>query len=135
MRLPCLAPLSALWDRAPQERCCPASAHEPVRASPLATTCGTGPHGGDIPQVAPLPEALGVQPQQRPSGERQDLGCARAVFGPFATAAQWRRWDGGSVVSPRAVWCWGHMAGQPPWSPSRRRGPPLREITGRRPRR
>ena len=78
---------------------------------------GRGPHGGDIPQVAPLPEALGVQPQQRPSGERQDLGCARAVFGPFATAAQWRRWDGGSVVSPRAVWCWGHMAGQPAMEP------------------
>ena len=58
---------------------------------------GRGPHGGDIPQVAPLAEALGVQPQQRTRGARQDRGCARAVFGPLATAAQWRRWDG-------AVW-------------------------------
>jgi hypothetical protein len=48
---------------------------------------GRCPHGCAIPQVAPLDEALGVQPQQRTSGDRQCLGCACAVFVPFATAA------------------------------------------------
>src|SRR6266851_4402761 len=47
---------------------------------------GRCPQGCTIPQVAPLDEALGVQPQQRTSGELQHLGCALAVFMPFATA-------------------------------------------------
>ena len=45
-------------------------------------------------QVAPLDEALGVQPHQRTSGELQSLGWALAIFVPFATAA---RWLGGTV--------------------------------------
>jgi len=53
-----------------------------------------------------LDEALGVQPQQRTSGELQLLGCAFAVFVPFATAAKLLGWYCGGVVSPRAVWCW-----------------------------
>src|SRR5262249_33936282 len=36
---------------------------------------GRCPRGCDIPQVAPLDEALGVQPHQRTSGELQALGC------------------------------------------------------------
>ena len=48
--------------------------------------------GGAIPQVAPLAEALGVQPQQRTSRELQCLGCALAVFVPFATAARLLGW-------------------------------------------
>src|SRR2546430_473653 len=72
---------------------------------------GRCPHGCDIPQVAPLDEALGVQPYQRTSGEIQFLGCALAVFVPFATAARLLGWYGGGVVSPRAVWCWVQAAG------------------------
>jgi hypothetical protein len=53
---------------------------------------GRCPHGCDIPQVAPFDETLGVQPQQRTSGELQCLGCALAVFVPFATAARLLGW-------------------------------------------
>ncbi len=53
---------------------------------------GRCPHGCAIPQVAPLDEALGVQPQQRTSGELQHLGCALAVFVPFATATRLLGW-------------------------------------------
>jgi len=72
---------------------------------------GRCPHGCDSPQVAPFDEILGVQPQQRTSGELQFLGCALAVFVPFATAARLLGWSCGSVVSPRAVWCWVQAAG------------------------
>ncbi len=72
---------------------------------------GRCPHGCDIPQVAPFDAVLGVQPHQRTSGELQCLGCALAVFVPFATAARLLGWYGGGVVSPRAVWCWVQAAG------------------------
>jgi hypothetical protein len=72
---------------------------------------GRCPRGCDIPQVAPLDVTLGVQPQQRTSGELQALGCALAVFVPFATAARLLGWYCGGVVSPRAVWCWVQAAG------------------------
>ena len=39
------------------------------------------------------------------------MGCALAVFVPFATAARWLGWYCGGVVSPRALWCWMHAAG------------------------
>ena len=54
---------------------------------------------------------LGVQPHQRTSGELQCLGCALAVFVPFATAARLLGWYCGGGVSPRAVWCWVQAAG------------------------
>src|SRR5205807_10379725 len=73
---------------------------------------GRCPHGCDIPQVAPLDEALGVQPHQRTSGELQFLGCALAVFVPFATAARLLGWYSGRTVSPQAVWGWVQAAGQ-----------------------
>src|SRR5215471_4392354 len=72
---------------------------------------GRCPQGCAIPQVAPLDAALGVQPHQRTSGELQSLGCALAVFVPFATAARLLGWYCGSVVSARAVWCWVQAAG------------------------
>jgi hypothetical protein len=72
---------------------------------------GRCPQGCAMPQVAPLDEALGVQPHQRTSGELQCLGCAFAVFVPFATAARLLGWYCGSVVSPRAVWGWVQAAG------------------------
>jgi hypothetical protein len=72
---------------------------------------GRCPQGCAIPQVAPLDEALGVQPHQRTSGELQCRGCALAVFVPFATAARLLGWYCGGVVSPRAVWCWVQAAG------------------------
>ena len=73
---------------------------------------GRCPHGCETPQVAPLAEALGVQPQQRTSGERQSLGCALAVCVLFATAARWLGWYRGGPVSPQAGWGWGPAAGQ-----------------------
>ena len=72
---------------------------------------GRCPQGCAIPQVAPFDEALGVQPYQRSSGELQSLGCALAVFVPFATAARLLGWYLGSTVSARAVWCWVQAAG------------------------
>ena len=72
---------------------------------------GRCPQGCAIPQMAPLDAALGVQPHQRTSGELQCLGCALAVFVPFATAARLLGWYCGGVVSPRAVWGWVQAAG------------------------
>ncbi len=73
---------------------------------------GRCPRGCAIPQVAPLDGTLGVQPQQRTSGELQHLGCALAVFVPFATAARLLGWYSGGTVSPQAVWGWVQAAGQ-----------------------
>ena len=73
---------------------------------------GRCPKGCGIPQVAPLDDALGVQPHQRTSDEVQSLGCALAVFAPCATAARLLGWSSGGTVSPRAVWCWVQAAGQ-----------------------
>jgi hypothetical protein len=72
---------------------------------------GRCPRGCAIPQVAPFDETLGVQPHQRTSGELQALGCAFAVFVPFATAARLLGWYCGGLVSPRAVWCGVQAAG------------------------
>lgn len=72
---------------------------------------GRCPQGCKSQQVAPLDAALGGLPHQRTSGERQALGCALAVFVPFATAARLLGWYSGDVVSPRAVWCWVQAAG------------------------
>src|SRR5919109_4170225 len=72
---------------------------------------GRCPHGCSLPQVAPFDEALGVQPHQRTSAELQALGCALAVFVPFAIAARLLGWYIGSTVSGRAVWCWVQAAG------------------------
>ena len=72
---------------------------------------GRCPQGCALSQVAPFDEALGVQPHQRTSGELQWLGCAFAVFVPFATAARLLGWYCGGMVSPRAVWGWVPAAG------------------------
>jgi hypothetical protein len=73
---------------------------------------GRCPQGCATPQGAPLDDALGWPPQQRPSGELQHLGGALAVFVPFATAATWLGWARGVAVSPRAGWDWGQAAGR-----------------------
>lgn len=62
--------------------------------------------------MAPLDEALGVRPYQRTSDELQYLGCALAVFVPFATAAMLRRWYSAGSVSAQAVWEWVQAAGR-----------------------
>jgi hypothetical protein len=72
---------------------------------------GRCPEGCVIGQVAPLDKELGLQPHQRTSGELQFLGCALAVFVPFATAAKLLGWYSGGLVSPRALWCWVQAAG------------------------
>jgi hypothetical protein len=73
---------------------------------------GRCPQGCETPQVAPFDDALGLHPHQRTSGELQHLGCALAVFVPFATAATLLGWASGVVVSSRAVWTWVQTAGQ-----------------------
>ena len=73
---------------------------------------GRCPQGCPIPQSVPLDEALEVQPEQRTSAELQHLGCALAVFVPFATAAALLGWASGVTVSPRAVWEWVQTAGK-----------------------
>ncbi len=73
---------------------------------------GRCPQGCATPHVAPLDEALGLRPHQRTSAELQHLGCALAVFVPFATAATLLGWASGVAVSPRAVWDWVQAAGR-----------------------
>jgi hypothetical protein len=108
-----------LWPRCPQCGACFRSKGFAKRQ--ITSLCGPiqwrrrvgrCPHGCETPQVAPLDEALGVQPHQRTSGELQSLGCALAVFVPFATAARLLGWYSGGTVSPRAVWGWVQAAGQ-----------------------
>ena len=73
---------------------------------------GRCPRGCAIPAVAPLDAELDLAPHQRSSGELQALGCALAVFVPFATAATLLGWYSGHPVSPGAVWDWVQAAGQ-----------------------
>jgi hypothetical protein len=62
--------------------------------------------------MVPFDEELGGQPHQRSSAELQCLGCALAVFVPFATAARLLSWYSATAVSPRALWRWVQVAGQ-----------------------
>lgn len=73
---------------------------------------GRCPQGCETPPVAPLDEELGVRPYQRTSDELQYLGCALAVFVPFATAAMLLRWYSAGSVSAQAVWEWVQAAGR-----------------------
>src|SRR4029453_1149716 len=61
--------------------------------------------------MAPFDEELGWQPHQRTSDELQRLGCALAVFVPFATAATLLSWHSAASISPRALWGWVQAAG------------------------
>ena len=72
---------------------------------------GRCPQGCASGQVAPLDEELGGQPHQRTSGALQGLGCALAVFVPFATAAKLLSWSSAPSVSPCALWHWVQAAG------------------------
>ena len=73
---------------------------------------GRCPQGCETPPVAPLDDELGVRPYQRTSDELQHLGCALAVFVPFATAAMLLRWYSAGSVSAQAVWEWVQAAGR-----------------------
>lgn len=73
---------------------------------------GRCPRGCPREQVVPLDAALGVAPHQRSSTDLQHLGCALAVFVPFATAATLLGLTCGVTVSPRAVGEWAQAAGQ-----------------------
>ncbi|ETW92285.1 MAG: hypothetical protein ETSY1_44330 [Candidatus Entotheonella factor] len=72
---------------------------------------GRCPDGCAIGQIAPFDATLGVTPHQRASLELQALGCAFAVFVPFATAAHFVSWCSGVSVSSWAVWQWVQVAG------------------------
>jgi hypothetical protein len=108
-----------LWPRCPQCGACVRSKGfvgrqvislvGPIRWQRRVGRC---PQGCETPQVAPLDDELGVQPHQRTSAELQSLGCAFAVFVPFATAATLLGGASGAAVSPRAVWDWVQAAGQ-----------------------
>ncbi len=73
---------------------------------------GRCPDGCAIGQIAPFDATLGLRPHQRVSLELQALGCAFAVFVPFATAAQFVSWCSGVSVSSWAVWQWVQAAGK-----------------------
>ena len=62
--------------------------------------------------MAPLDEALGLEPHQRTSGELKLAACALVVFVPFETAATLLRLLSGVQTSPGAVWLWVQEAGQ-----------------------
>jgi hypothetical protein len=72
---------------------------------------GRCPQGCATGQVVPFDKELGVQPHQRTSDDLQVLGCALAVFVPFATAARLLSWYSGDAISPRALWGWVQAAG------------------------
>ena len=81
---------------------------------------GRCPQGCETPPVAPLDADLGVHPHQRTSGELQQLGCALAVFVPFATGGHAAGLDergggkpaGGMGVGPGG-WAAGYGAAPP----------------------
>lgn len=73
---------------------------------------GRCPRGCAIPTVVPFDAELDIPPHQRSSGDLQALGCALAVFVPFATAATLLGWYSGRLVSAQAVWGWVQAAGQ-----------------------
>ncbi len=107
-----LAPLPCVRAAPAKQGFGDASDHQPVWPASVAVSGGPVSSGLCDPAGAPLDDALGVQPSQRTSQELQALGCALAVFTPFATAAQLLGWYRGGTVSPRAVWCWVPTAGQ-----------------------
>jgi hypothetical protein len=72
---------------------------------------GRCPKGCAIGQIAPFDEVLGLDPDQRRSGELQYLGCSLVVFVPYGTAARLLSGYSASSVSARAVWCWTQAAG------------------------
>jgi len=73
---------------------------------------GRCPAGCAIGQIAPFDATLGLMPHQRASLELQALGCAFAVFVPFATAAHFVSWCSGVSASSWAVWQWVQAAGK-----------------------
>jgi len=73
---------------------------------------GRCPQGCETPPRAPWDVELGVRPYQRTSDELQYLGCALAVFVPFATAAMLLRWYCAGSVSAQAVGEWVQAAGR-----------------------
>jgi hypothetical protein len=108
-----------LWPRCPQCGACLRSKGFVKRqvlslVGPLRwqRRVGRCPQGCETPQVAPFDAELGLHPHQRTSGELQSLGCALAVFVPFATAATLLSWYSVASISPRALWGWVQAAGQ-----------------------
>jgi len=73
---------------------------------------GRCPKGCPIEPVAPLDQAVGIEPNQQTSTELKQLACAFAVFVPFETAAALLRRATGISVSPAAVWNWVQAVGQ-----------------------
>ncbi len=69
-------------------------------------------NGCPIGQVAPLDQALGLQPHQQTSAELKQAACTLAVFVPFATAAPLLARLTAVQVSPGAVWHWTQDVGQ-----------------------
>ena len=65
-----------------------------------------------IGQVAPLDQALGLEPHQETGVEVKQLACAFAVFVPFETAADLLKRATGLSVSPGAIWGWVQVVGE-----------------------
>jgi len=73
---------------------------------------GRCPHGCKIGQIAPLDDALGLEPYQRTSIELQRLGCLLSVFVPYETTAVLLNSLTTLQVSCVSVWHWVQKAGQ-----------------------
>jgi hypothetical protein len=70
------------------------------------------PQGCHLGLVAPLDEALGIQPQQRTSTELKRVACVLAVFVPYGIAAVLLKTLCGIEVSHGAIWDWVQWAGK-----------------------
>jgi hypothetical protein len=67
---------------------------------------GRCPQGCKIGQVAPLDQALGLQPNQRVSAELKRAACALAVFVPFGEASTLLALLTGVTISSSSIWNW-----------------------------
>ena len=72
---------------------------------------GRCPQGCKIGQVAPLDAELGLEPNQRVSGEVLRAACALAVFVPFEVASVLLALLSGVAVSPSSIWNWVQQIG------------------------
>ena len=70
------------------------------------------PQGCRLGLVAPLDEALGIQPHQRTSTELKQVACVLAVFVPYGIAAGLLKTISGIEVSHGAIWDWVQWAGK-----------------------
>lgn len=65
-----------------------------------------------IGQVAPLDEALGLDPNQKSDSGLQQIACLTAVFVPFETAVMLLGQLSSVTISSQAIWEWVQISGE-----------------------